>query len=106
MKAVQFSHTGGPEVLQKQEVADPTPAATDVLIEVKVTTVNRLDLFQRNGSRPIPGLPFTPGLEAAGVVVSDSNGFRADARLMQRVVAAMPVKSRLPHPISRAFPMA
>ena len=82
MKAVQFSHTGGPEVLQKQEVADPTPAATDVLIEVKVTTVNRLDLFQRNGSRPIPGLPFTPGLEAAGVVVSDSNGFRAGERVL------------------------
>ncbi len=82
MKAVQFSRTGGPEVLQKQEVADPTLAATDVLIEVKATTVNRLDLFQRNGSRPIPSLPFTPGLEAAGVVVSDSNGFRTGERVL------------------------
>ena len=50
MKAVQFSRTGDPDVLQMQEAADPTPAATDVLIEVKATTVNRLDLFQRNGA--------------------------------------------------------
>ncbi len=82
MKAVQFSHPGGPEVLQVQEVADPTPAATDVLIEVKATTVNHLDLFQRAGSRPVPGLPFTPGLEAAGVVIHDANGFHAGERVL------------------------
>ncbi len=82
MKAVQFSHTGDPDVLQVQEAQDPTPAATDVLIEVKATTVNRLDLFQRAGSRPIPGLPFTPGLEAAGVVISDANGFSAGERVL------------------------
>ncbi len=82
MKAVQFSRTGDPDVLQVQEAADPTPATTDVLIEVKATTVNRLDLFQRAGSRPIPGLPFTPGLEAAGVVIQDANGFRAGERVL------------------------
>ncbi len=82
MKAVQFSHHGGPEVLQVQDVADPTPAATDVLIEVKATTINHLDLFQRDGSRPVPSLPFTPGLEAAGVVVSDANGFHAGEHVL------------------------
>ncbi len=75
MKAVQFSRYGDPDVLQMQEVTDPTPAATDVLIEVKATTVNRLDLFQRSGSRPIDTFPFTPGLEAAGIVATDANGF-------------------------------
>ena len=82
MKAVQFAQYGGPEVLQVQNVPDPTPNDTDVLIQVKATTVNRLDLFQRDGSRPVEKLPFTPGLEAAGVVVSDSNGFRAGERVM------------------------
>jgi len=82
MKAVQFSRTGDPDVLQVQEAPEPTPAATDVLIEVKATTVNRLDLFQRNGSRPIPGFPFTPGLEAAGVVMHDANGFSAGERVL------------------------
>jgi NADPH:quinone reductase-like Zn-dependent oxidoreductase len=82
MKAVQFARYGGPEVLQVQEVPDPTPGPEDVLIEVKATTVNRLDLFQRNGSRPVDKLPFTPGLEAAGVVLKDSNGFRAGERVL------------------------
>src|SRR6266516_2370291 len=82
MKAVQFAQHGGPEVLQVKEVPDPIPGPDDVLIQVKATTVNRLDLFQRNGSRPVNKLPFTPGLEAAGVVVNDTHGFRAGERVM------------------------
>lgn len=82
MKAVQFSRYGDPEVLQVQEVPDPQPADNEVLIEVKATTVNRLDLFQRSGSRPVPALPFTPGLEAAGTVVADSHNFSAGERVM------------------------
>ncbi len=82
MKAVQFSQHGGPNVLQVQEVADPTPDSSDVLLEVKASTVNRLDLFQRAGSRPVPKLPFTPGLEAAGVVLQDANGFHAGERVL------------------------
>lgn len=82
MKAVQFSRYGEPDVLQVQEAPDPIPDAEDVLIEVKATTVNRLDLFQRNGSRPIDKFPFTPGLEAAGVVINDANGFHAGERVL------------------------
>lgn len=82
MKVVQFSHHGAPEVLQVAEVAAPIAEPEEVLIDVKATTVNRLDLFQRAGSRPVPGLPFTPGLEAAGVVVADSQGFRAGERVL------------------------
>jgi NADPH:quinone reductase-like Zn-dependent oxidoreductase len=69
MKAVQFARYGEPDVLQIQEVPDPTPDANEVLVAIKATTVNRLDLFQRNGSRPVAKLPFTPGLEATGIVV-------------------------------------
>lgn len=82
MKAVQFAQYGGPEVLQVYDVPDPTPEPTDVLIQAKATTVNRLDLFQRAGSRPVGKLPFTPGLEAAGVVLSDSQGFHMGERVM------------------------
>src|SRR5437763_9963552 len=82
MKAVQFARYGDPDVLQVQDVPDPTPGPTDVLIQVKATTVNRLDLFQRDGSRPVATLPFTPGLEAAGIVINDANGFRAGERVM------------------------
>ena len=82
MKAVQFSQYGGPEVLHAVEVPDPIATPEEVLIDVKATTVNHLDLFQRAGSRPVPRLPFTPGLEAAGVVVSDSQGFHAGERVL------------------------
>jgi NADPH:quinone reductase-like Zn-dependent oxidoreductase len=82
MKAVQFAQYGDPEVLQVYDAPDPTPEPKDVLIQVKATTVNRLDLFQRAGSRPVGKLPFTPGLEAAGIVLSDSQGFHTGERVM------------------------
>src|SRR2546421_8833132 len=82
MKAVQFSQYGGPDVLQVRDVPDPIPGPSDVLVEVKATTVNRLDLFHRDGSRPVENLPFTPGLEAAGVVLQDNQGFHAGERVM------------------------
>lgn len=82
MKAVRFARYGEPEVLEVQEVADPIPVANQVLIEVKATTVNRLDLFQRDGSRPVPHLPFTPGLEAAGIVLADAHGFYAGEHVL------------------------
>ncbi|MBA2284302.1 MAG: zinc-binding dehydrogenase [Ktedonobacteraceae bacterium] len=89
MKAVQFASYGDPNVLQVHDVADPVPGADDVLIEVKATTVNRLDLFQRNGSRPVDKLPFTPGLEAAGVVRNAGHGFHVGERVMTtRALAA------------------
>ncbi|HTI14229.1 MAG TPA: zinc-binding dehydrogenase [Dictyobacter sp.] len=81
MKTVQFSQFGEPEVLQVQEAPDPVAGQQDVLVEVKATTVNRLDLFQRAGSRPV-NLPFTPGLEAAGIVLADSNGFSAGEHVL------------------------
>src|SRR5437588_8433254 len=82
MKAVQFARYGEPDVLQVYNVPDPTPGPEDVLVQVKATTVNHLDLFQRDGSRPVDKLPFTPGSEAAGVVLKDNQGFHAGERVM------------------------
>ncbi|GCE49065.1 NADPH:quinone reductase-like Zn-dependent oxidoreductase [Thermosporothrix hazakensis] len=82
MKAALFTQYGDPDVLHLVEVPDPVPGPDDVLVEVKASTVNRLDLFQRAGSRPVPQLPFTPGLEAAGIVLQDANGFRAGERVL------------------------
>src|SRR2546427_11196388 len=80
MKAVQFAQYGDPDVLQVREVPDPTPGPGDVLVQVKATTVNRLDLFQRNGSRPVDKLPFTAGLEAAGISVKSRPRFHVRER--------------------------
>src|SRR5260370_20432494 len=80
MKAVQFTQYGSPDVLRVFEVPDPIAGPEEVLVQVKATTVNHLDLFQRDGSRPVPILPFTPGLEAAGVVLKESQGFNKGVR--------------------------
>jgi len=82
MKAVQFAKYGDPEVLQVYDVPDPIPEPEDVLVQVKATTVNHLDLFQRDGSRPVDRLPFTPGIEAACIVLKDNQGFHAGERVM------------------------
>src|ERR1700730_8295883 len=82
MKPCRLARHGEPDVLQLREVPDPTPGPGDVLVAVKATTVNHLDLFQRAGSRPSGPLPFTPGLEAAGVVMRDAEGFRAGERVL------------------------
>ena len=51
----------------------PTPSLgeNDILIKVKSTAINRLDLLQRTGKAPVPkGVTEVLGLEAAGVVVA------------------------------------
>lgn len=72
MKAIQYHAFGGSEVIEVVEI--PSPEITqgnEVLIKVKAASVNPLDMKIRQGfmqkMRPVE-LPFTPGLDAAGVV--------------------------------------
>ena len=69
MKAVVFNQHGGPEVLHYQDVPDPKPDAGEVLIEVKATSINHIDVFLRRG---MPGvrvpMPKIVGSDASGVV--------------------------------------
>jgi len=69
MKAVVFSQHGGPEVLHYTDVPDPKPGPGEILIEVKATSINHIDIFLRRG---MPGvqvrMPKIAGSDAAGVV--------------------------------------
>ena len=69
MKAVVFAQHGGPDVLEYKEVPDPKPQRGEVLIEVKATSINHIDIFLRRG---MPGmkipLPKIVGSDAAGIV--------------------------------------
>ncbi len=69
MKAAYFERHGGPEVIQVGELPDPAPGAGEVLIEVRASALNHLDLWARRG---LPGLelemPHIGGSDAAGVV--------------------------------------
>lgn len=68
MRAMVVTEPGGPEVMQLQDVRDPTPGPEDVLIRVQAVGVNFADHLMRIGAYLRQEPPVIPGLEAAGVV--------------------------------------
>lgn len=75
MKAVRVHEFGGPEVLNIEEVEKPVPADGEVLVKIAAAGINYADIAQRKGTYLTRGeVPFTPGLEAAGVVESVGPG--------------------------------
>ena len=69
MKAVRVHATGGPEVLQLEEIPTPSPGPGEVLIRVEAAGVNFIDLYQRAGAYKV-ATPFVPGQEAAGRIAA------------------------------------
>lgn len=70
MKAIIYSHHGGPEVLRPKTVNKPVPNNNELLIRVYATTVNRTDINQRRGFSPIDNPSQILGFEIAGEVVA------------------------------------
>ena len=66
-KAIRFHKTGGPEVLQLDEIAVPDPGPNQARIRHTAIGVNFIDTYQRTGLYPLP-LPCVAGNEGAGVV--------------------------------------
>src|SRR5215468_86925 len=86
MKAVYVERVGPPEVLIYGELPEPQPGPNDVLIRVRATSLNRLDVFMREGSH---GTSITPpqilGRDIAGEVVqvgSAVQGFQPGDRVV------------------------
>jgi NADPH2:quinone reductase len=69
MKAVRVHQTGGPEVLQYEDIPSLTPGPGQVLIKLEAIGLNFLDCYFRAGLYKAP-LPFTLGSEAAGTVAA------------------------------------
>jgi NADPH:quinone reductase len=86
MKALVVTEPGGPEVMQLQDVPDPTPGPDEVLIRVQAVGVNFADHLMRIGAYLRQEPPVIPGLEAAGVVEALGGGVR-DLRVGQLVLA-------------------
>ncbi|HWS55596.1 MAG TPA: NADPH:quinone reductase [Pyrinomonadaceae bacterium] len=75
MKAIRVHEFGGPEVLRVEELDDPRPGAGQVLVRVRAAGVNPVDTYIRGGAHAVrPALPYTPGLDAAGVVEAVGEG--------------------------------
>jgi len=75
MKAIRVHEFGGPEVLKFEEVSNPSAAPGQVVVAVKAAGVNPVDTYIRAGTYTFkPSLPYTPGMDGAGVVESVGQG--------------------------------
>jgi len=75
MKAIRVHEFGDAEVMQYEDVSEPTAAAGEVLIKVEAIGVNPVDTYIRAGVHLIkPELPYTPGGDAAGTILSLGDG--------------------------------
>ena len=71
MKAIRVHEFGGPAVLKLEEVPDLKPGPGQVVVHLHAVGVNPVDTYIRSGSYARkPPLPYTPGADAAGVVLS------------------------------------
>ncbi len=72
-KAIRFHKTGGPEVLQLDDIAVPEPGPGQARLRQTAIGVNFIDTYQRTGLYPMP-LPSVAGNEGAGVVEAVGSG--------------------------------
>jgi zinc-binding alcohol dehydrogenase/oxidoreductase len=73
VRAVRIHEDGGPEVLVLEDVPDPTPAPGEVLIRVRASALNHLDVWIRKGLPSVPK-PRILGADGAGVVEALGDG--------------------------------
>jgi NADPH2:quinone reductase len=87
--AIRVHETGGPEVLKWEEVEVGEPGPGQVRIRQEAAGLNFIDVYHRTGLYPQP-LPFTPGVEGAGVIDEVGPGV-TDLSVGDRVAYGGPV---------------
>lgn len=120
-RAVIVTRPGGPEALQIAERPQPVPGEGEMLVRVRASGMNRIDVLQRQGTYPLlPGASDVLGLELAGVVESlgpGVNRFKRGDRVMALVTsgahadwavvqegAALPIPENMSFEQAGAFP--
>jgi len=88
-KAIRIHKTGGPEVLKWEEVKVGEPGEGEIRVRHTAIGLNYIDVYFRTGLYPGPDLPFSLGLEAAGVVEAVGKGVE-DLSQGDRVAYAAP----------------
>ncbi|MDT7603659.1 MAG: NADPH:quinone reductase [Acidobacteriota bacterium] len=69
MKAIRVYEFGEPEVMRLEEVNNPQPASSQLVVRVRAAGVNPVETYIRSGAYArTPALPYTPGSDAAGTV--------------------------------------
>ena len=117
MRAIVIATPGGPDSMSIGTIPDPVAGPGELLVRIRATALNRLDLLQREGRYPVPpGAPPTLGVEMAGEVVALGEGV-ADWHAGDRVCAlilgggyaemvAVPAAMAIPIPPNLSFEQA
>ena len=122
MKAVLCRAFGPPETLAFEDVEPPALAPGAVRIAVHAAGVNFPDLLLIEGKYQVkPPLPFSPGLECAGIVTECGPGvdapvpgtrvlaYLSHGGMAEEVVAAaecaIPIPDSMPFDVAAAFPV-
>jgi NADPH:quinone reductase-like Zn-dependent oxidoreductase len=90
MRKYVVYRNGGPEVLRLERTAEPIPGPGQVRVVTRAIGINFADLAERAGHYPRqPPLPFTPGMEAAGII--DAVGAGVSEEMVGKRVMAVPI---------------
>jgi NADPH:quinone reductase-like Zn-dependent oxidoreductase len=84
VRAVRIHEDGGPEVLVLEDAPDPEPGPGEVLVRLRASALNHLDVWIRRGLPSVPK-PRILGADGAGVVEAlgdDVTGFDLGARVV------------------------
>jgi NADPH:quinone reductase len=83
MHAIMVNAFGGPDTFAVTDVERPSPGPGQILVEVAVSGVNFLDVYQRTGASPLQA-PYSAGIEGVGTVVElgdATEGFQPGQRV-------------------------
>lgn len=87
--AIRIHQTGGPQVLKWEDVEVGEPGLGQVRIRQEAAGLNFIDAYHRTGLYK-QELPFTPGVEGAGVIEAVGPGV-TDVKVGDRIAYAGPV---------------
>ncbi|ONI25008.1 hypothetical protein PRUPE_2G274500 [Prunus persica] len=74
VKAIRVHELGGPEVLKWEDVEVGEPKEGEVRVKNKAIGINFIDVYFRKGVYKAATVPYTPGVEACGVVTAVGPG--------------------------------
>lgn len=75
MRAILVRTHGDPSVMKTEEALDPCPGPGQVLVRLHAAGVNPVDTYIRAGGYGrLPSLPYTPGIDGAGVIEAVGEG--------------------------------
>lgn len=77
MKAIRVHAFGEPEVMQLEDIPPLIPGQGEVVVRLHAIGVNPVDAYIRSGLyRPDENLPYTPGLDGAGIIIAIGPGVK------------------------------